>query len=67
MLNKRIGQSLVGPWNWLRVQLFRLWTASDLGRETDSPLESGGFELTVPRHARSTEQLESAGSLMRTR
>ena len=27
MLNKRMGQSLVGPWNWLRVQLFRLWTA----------------------------------------
>ena len=27
MLNKRMGQSVVGPWNWLRVQLFRLWTA----------------------------------------
>jgi hypothetical protein len=22
-----MGQSLVGLWNWLRVQLFRLWTA----------------------------------------
>jgi len=27
VLNTRTGQSLVGIWKWLRVHLFRLWTA----------------------------------------
>ena len=32
----------------------------------DSPLESGGFEPTVPLHALNADELEAAGSLMRT-
>src|SRR5215469_5107751 len=36
VLDKRIGQSLVGPWNWLRVQLFLLLTDRRSGHSRTS-------------------------------